>query len=141
AYGNQNNNGIVALNLFYRKVKDAIFLQPDIPYSRYINFHQVKILGFEIEANYNFKKIVDIGFNGTYQDIRRINEKPSFMMYEGSRVANIPYLFGNFFVNGNINYLFAESDKLSLRWNMNYVHRFYLTSIPKRSEERRVGKE
>lgn len=138
-YGNKKNNGTVATNLFYRKVKDAIFLQPDIPYNRYINFHQVEIKGIEIEATYNINNQIDFGFNGTYQDIRRINEKAEFKIYEGSRVANIPFLFGNVFLNGHLNNILKTKDRLSLRWNLNYVHRFYLTDIPKSQEPSLFG--
>uniref|UniRef100_UPI0025BC4BB6 TonB-dependent receptor plug domain-containing protein n=1 Tax=Chryseobacterium sp. TaxID=1871047 RepID=UPI0025BC4BB6 len=134
AFGNKKNNGILAANLFYRRVQDAIFLQPDIPYSRYINFYEVEIMGAELEANYNLKNYVNFGFNATYQDIRRVKERPEFRIYEGSRVPNIPFLFGNVFLNGTLDNIFKEKDKLSLRWNLNYVHRFYLTNIPKNQE-------
>lgn len=134
SFGQPKNNGSVTAGLFYRNVQQAIFLQPDIPYSRYINFHQVEIKGIEIEANYNINKRLDFGGNATYQDIRRINEKDEFKIYQGSRVANIPFLFGNLFANGQVRNIMKSTDRLSVRWNLNYVHRFYLTDIPKSQE-------
>ncbi len=139
SFGNKQNNGIVASNLFYRSVRNAIFLQPDIPYSRYINFHEVEIMGIELEANYNIDSHINFGFNATYQDIRRVREKPEFKIYEGSRVPNIPFLFGNIFLNSNLNNILTDKDKLSFRWNLNYVHRFYLTDIPKNQEPSLFG--
>ena len=139
SFGNKQNNGIVATTLFYRNVQDAIFLQPDIPYNRYINFHQVEIKGIELEASYTLNNRIDFGFNTTYQDIRRIKEKAEFKMYEGSRVANIPFLFGNIYLNGHLNNILKTADKLSFRWNLNYVHRFYLTDIPKNQEPSLFG--
>ncbi|WP_300489168.1 TonB-dependent receptor plug domain-containing protein [Flavobacterium sp.] len=134
SFGQKKNNGMIATNLFYRRVKDAIFLQPDIPYNRYINFHEVEIKGVEIEATYNINNHVDFGFNATYQDIRRVNERNEFKIYEGSRVPNIPFLFGNVFLNGHLANVLKTKDRFSLRWNLNYLHRFYLTAIPKNQE-------
>lgn len=134
SYGNEKNNGMFSTNLFYRKVKDAIFLQPDIPYNRYINFYKVAIKGLELEAVYTIGDLAYFGFNATYQDIRRINERAEFKIYEGSRVPNIPFLFGNIFINGNWNNILKKLDRLGLRWNLNYLHRFYLTDIPKNQE-------
>lgn len=134
SFEGKNNKGSVVTNLFYRRVHEAIFLQPDIPYKHYINFHEVEIYGIEFEANYNIKNRFDIGLNGTYQDIRRVSEKDYLTIYEGSRVANIPFLFGNVFFNYSIGHLFKKEDKLSLRLSSNYVHRFYLTDIPKNQE-------
>ncbi|MDR0229219.1 MAG: TonB-dependent receptor plug domain-containing protein [Flavobacteriaceae bacterium] len=134
AYGNEKNNGTIGATLFYRRVQDAIFLQPDIPYNRYINFHNIAIKGVEFEVNYNRSNRIDFGVNLTYQDIRRINEKEEFKIYEGARVSNIPFLFGNLFFNSHFKQVFSKGDHISLRWNLNYVHRFYLTDIPKNQE-------
>ncbi|MFD2556805.1 TonB-dependent receptor plug domain-containing protein [Sphingobacterium tabacisoli] len=138
-YTNKIGKGMIASNLFYRNLRHAIFLQPDIPYSRYINFHQVEIKGLELEVGYNFNNYLDINFNATYQDIRRINEMEEFKIYEGSRVPNIPFLFGNVATTGYLHNLLKKGDRLSLQWNLNYVHRFYLTDIPKIQEPSLFG--
>jgi len=139
-YGKLTHKGTVALNLFYRQVKDAIFLQPDIPYNRYINFHQVEIKGVEVEATHQIKEQFDFGVNITYQDIRRINERAEFKMYEGARVPNIPFFFGNAFFTSHFKGLFTTHDKGGVSWHLNYLHRFYLTDIPKKQEPSLFGK-
>lgn len=140
SYGKAAHTGAVALNLFYRRVKDAIFLQPDIPYNRYINFHQVAIKGVEVEVTHRWKEYLDLGMNVTYQDIRRINERAEFTMYEGARVPNIPFFFGNAFITSHFNNFLTKRDKVSISWNLNYMHRFYLTDIPKKQEPSLFGK-
>ena len=138
-YGKTTHKGTLALNLFYRRVKDAIFLQPDIPYNRYINFHQVEIKGIEVEASHQIKELVDFGVNVTYQDIRRINERAEFSMYEGARVPNIPFFFGNAFFRTHFKGIWTTQDQVSVSWNLNYLHRFYLTDIPKKQEPSLFG--
>lgn len=139
-YGKSTHKGTVGLSLFYRRVKDAIFLQPDIPYNRYINFHQVAIKGVEVEVTHQIKEQFELGMNVTYQDIRRINERAEFKMYEGARVPNIPFFFGNAFFTSHFHGLFSSRDKVSVNWNLNYLHRFYLTDIPKKQEPSLFGK-
>src|SRR5690606_36112889 len=101
-YTVQKDQGNLTLSagLFYRKVKDIIFLQLDIPFSRYINYERARVKGFELEASYTPAKRLDFGANLTYQDIRRVGIRESiYKSLEGSRVPNIPYLFGNFWLN------------------------------------------
>lgn len=134
SFGNKKNNGTITANAFYRNVNNGIFLQLDIPFSRHINYEETKVKGIEIEAAYNINRMIDFGFNATYQDIRRINVEKIFKLYEGSRVPNIPFLFGNIFLNANFKNLFHSKDKFGFKWNLNYVHRFFLEPIPKKLE-------
>lgn len=121
--------------LFYRKVKDIIFLQLDIPFSRYINYEQAKVKGIELEASYAPSKRFDVGANATYQDIRRIDIKEAmFRNLENSRVPNVPFLFGNFWLNYYFKDVLHSGDRVELNWNGNYTHRFFLHAIPKNQE-------
>lgn len=121
--------------LFYRKVQDIIFLQLDIPFSRYINYEHSEVKGFELEANYAPVKRIDFGTNLTYQDIRRVDIKEAmFRNMEGSRVPNVPFFFGNFWLNLHFKQLFHKADRLELNWNGTYTHRFFLKAISKDQE-------
>lgn len=122
-------------NLFYRKVKDIIFLELDIPFNRYINYENSEIKGFEFETNYSPAKWLNTGFNATYQDIRRVGiQEAAFKYLNDSRVPNIPFLFGNFWANTYFGNLFEKGDSLNFTWNANYTHRFFLVDIPKNQE-------
>ncbi|WP_089069773.1 TonB-dependent receptor plug domain-containing protein [Flavobacterium reichenbachii] len=136
----ENSSLTFAAGLFYRKVEDAIFLQYDIPFSRYINYEQTEVKGIEFETNYSPVKWISTGFNATYQDIRRVGIKePIYSYLNDSRVPNIPFLFGNFWVNTYFKDLFKDGDNMNFTWNANYTHRFFLVSIPKSQEPSLFG--
>ncbi|OXA94123.1 TonB-dependent receptor [Flavobacterium hercynium] len=131
----ENSSLVFSANLFYRKVKDIIFLQLDIPFSRYINYESSEIKGFEFETNYTPVKWLTTGFNATYQDIRRVGiQETTFKYLNDSRVPNIPFLFGNFWANTYFRNTFKDGDNLNFTWNANYTHRFFLVAIPKSQE-------
>jgi outer membrane receptor protein involved in Fe transport len=131
----ENSSLTFSANLFYRKVKDIIFLELDIPFNRYINYENSEIKGFEFETNYSPVKWLNTGFNVTYQDIRRVGiQEATFRYLNDSRVANIPFLFGNFWANTYFKNLFKDGDNLNFTWNANYTHRFFLVEIPKNQE-------
>jgi outer membrane receptor protein involved in Fe transport len=128
-------------SVFYRKVKDGIFLQLDIPFNRYINYEQTEVKGIELEADYTPNKRFDLGANVTYQDIRRIDIKdPRFIYEEGSRVPNVPYFFSNIWLNTYFKDILKKGDRLELNWSANYTHRFFLYTIPKNQEPSLFGK-
>lgn len=136
----ENSSLTFSGGLFYRNAKDGIFLQYDIPFSRYINYEQTQIKGFEFETNYASVKWLNAGFNMTYQDIRRVGIKEAAFRYlNDSRVANIPFLFGNFWAGTSFKNLFKDGDGLKFTWNANYTHRFFLVSIPKNQEPSLFG--
>lgn len=127
-------------NLFYRRVKDIIFLQLDIPFNRYINYEEFNIKGVEVETRYSPNPHISGRFNLTYQDIRRINIRESmFRNLEGSRIPNIPYFFGNAFLSLSTANLYKKKDKAHFQWNLNYVHRFFFKAIPRNQEPSLFG--
>lgn len=97
---------------------------------RYANLRDVRNNGLETEFRYTFKRLLHIGANATYQNLRNKT------MYEtgsttpspvyNDRIPNMPYLFGN--LNSSISFsdLFQNKDTFSLQYNMLYVNTFYL---------------
>ncbi len=133
--GNEESHLKLAANLFYRRVRDIIFLQLDIPFSRYINYDQAAVQGFEFEANYFVNRYVTFGSNVTYQDIRRVDiQEAMFKNLEGSRVPNVPFLFGNVWLNAYVDNVLQQTDRVEINWNGNYTHRFFLKAVPKNQE-------
>nr|WP_084406933.1 TonB-dependent receptor plug domain-containing protein [Pedobacter panaciterrae] len=131
--GGQSLN--LSAGLFYRKVQDIIFLQLDIPFSRYINYERAEVKGFEFEVSYAPVQRFNLGTNLTYQDIRRVGiQEAMFRNLEGSRIPNVPFFFGNFWMNTNFTEIFSTGDRLELNWNGSYTHRFFLKAIPKNQE-------
>jgi outer membrane cobalamin receptor len=96
------------------------------------NILSVSNLGLESEIRFSHKNILSAGVNVTYQNLRdreryRFDlggEIPSNTYKQ--RIPNIPYLFGNADANIFFNNVFTGSDKLSIGYNLLYVHDFYL---------------
>lgn len=125
----------LGVGLFYRKVRDIIVLQLDIPFNRYINYDQALIKGVEFEGNYRPLRWADFSLNVTYQDIRRVNiQEPIFRNLEGSRVPNIPFFFGNVGTNIHFSNVWAKDDRLEMFWNSHYTHRFFLLAVSRKQE-------
>lgn len=125
----------IASGLFYRRVRNIIFLQPDIPFSRHINYEAANITGMEAELSFGLFKSLSAGLNLTYQNIRRVGiTENMFKNLEGSRVPNIPFLFGNIFLEAPFKNSFVKGDQLGIRWWGNYIHRFFLKPIPRDQE-------
>ena len=112
-----------------------IFLQADIPFSRYINYSNTRVRGIEFDVLYSPFKLLKLGANGTYQDIRRVDIAEANIQYlENSRVPNIPFLFGNTHACFQWNNLFQKKSKVEVYGYANYVHRFFLQSVSERQE-------
>ncbi len=129
-----------AVNLFYRRVKDLILLQADIPYNRYINYDNAKIKGIELDLQYNPLPWLSLGGNATYQDIRRVDiREPSLRFLNDSRVNNIPFLFGNLNLGLSFNHIFMRNSRLEVLYYCNYVHRFFLLPVSRLQEPSLFG--
>ncbi len=96
------------------------------------NLLKVSNIGIESEIRYSYKQLLSAGINGTYQNIRD-REKYRFDMSGNilsntykERIPNIPYLFGNADATAYFNKLFSDTGKLSIGYNLLYVHKFYL---------------
>ncbi|WP_336687637.1 TonB-dependent receptor [Chryseobacterium bernardetii] len=133
-YTSSNYKLNTSLNLFYRNVKNTIFMIPDNPYGRYQNYYDNRVLGLEYEINYQPIKNIQTGFNITYQDIRLKNLSGSESIWEDARQPNIPYLFGNHYLRLNFSDILKMKDKVELYYNINYVHRFLLYPVPRNLE-------
>jgi outer membrane receptor protein involved in Fe transport len=120
-------------NLIYRSAQD--FIRPTLSTTnglavqRMVNLRSVTNSGIDAEIRYSYKRLLSAGVNMTYQNIRN-NTK-----YEGSatvspvykdRIPNMPYLFGNANASLFFQHIGAESNTLTLGYNLLYVHEYYL---------------
>lgn len=95
------------------------------------NLMDVANLGFETELRYSYKHMGSIGANLTYQNIRdrrryRADLPDVYSDTYNQHVPNVPYLFGNVDANAYFAHVFDQDDKLTIGYNMLYVHDFYL---------------
>lgn len=98
------------------------------------NLLNVSNTGLEAEIRYSYKDFLTIGTSATYQNIRDkqryLGNLPAGMKVQSStyneRIPNIPYLFGNADASIFLKNVFDAEDRLSVGYNLLYVHAFYL---------------
>lgn len=97
------------------------------------NQDKVKSLGVNAEVRYSYKQLLTVGANMTYQDMRNNTKyitysdgqrKPSNIYRD--RMPNTPYLFGNADASVFIDHLLGRGNRLTIGYNLLYVHEYYL---------------
>lgn len=98
----------------------------------YINYGRVSTLGTSASARYSYSRIVSIGGNFTYMDVRdnmptAIGSSMPNLGY-GDRMPNIPYLFADTFLTLSWHDCATKGNTLSLTYDNQYTHHFYYYS-------------
>ncbi|HVK46890.1 MAG TPA: TonB-dependent receptor plug domain-containing protein [Pseudobacter sp.] len=94
------------------------------------NLEGVSNIGGEAELRYSYKSFLTAGINMTYQNIR--NEQmiePGYTTRSAvykDRMPNLPYFYGNGDISIYFRDLFGKNDQLTVGYNLQYVHSFYL---------------
>ncbi|MDR2121487.1 MAG: TonB-dependent receptor plug domain-containing protein [Flavobacteriaceae bacterium] len=125
----------VDVNLYYRDTKDYIMRLVEQRYGNgeYINHGKVQNKGIDAEIRYYYKNKFMLGGNVTYQDMRdkeryeassTKSSKPSLTYND--KMKNVPYFFGNAEAAYYMHDLWGKSNVLSLGYNFNFMHQFYL---------------
>ena len=119
------------LGLTYRGINDYIIRtinQKGVAVST--NHGKVRAYGMDFSAHYYFRDILYLGGNLTLQDMRdreRLNSIGSESVTYGNRVPNIPYAFSNADAGYTFKNVFGKGNRLTLGWDLRYVHRFFRT--------------
>ena len=127
-----SKTSIIQLDLsgFFRNTKDLIYSKlggADKSTQTYDNLASARNTGIDWEIRYFYKNSLNIGINGTYQNLINTNryvEGIKSIFYK-DRLPNIPYLYGNADVNYTFNELFKK-DNLTLGYSVFYTKSFYL---------------
>lgn len=125
---------------YYRDTRDFIrrTLQSNSQTNSYTfgnaNHGRVTNLGADLEARVYYKNAAMLGATATYMNIRDKEPwmnaivggtaNPSY----GTRMPNLPYLFGTADAAYYIHDLFGKGNVLNLNYTFNYVHSFYLNA-------------
>ncbi len=126
-------------NLIYRDTKD--FIRRDVsvasPTAGYKNQSRVLTTGVEGGLRYQWKNLLTVGANVTYQDIIDNQEFEEVTgSYVGSvtenanykqQLPNIPYLFGHVDIGFSFKDILSKNTDLSVDYAINYVHEYYLS--------------
>ena len=114
---------VAELGLNYRNIQDYII--------RTINAKGVAVStnhGHVLGIHYLYKDIFTIGGNYSMQNMRnreRYNANGALSVTFNNRVPNLPYAFGNMDASYTLKHVFGKYNKLTIGYDMRYVHRFY----------------
>lgn len=122
----------VSGSAIYRYATDYIYRILNKNQSKYVpaNLDGVSNIGGDAEIRYSYKSIFTAGVNFTYQNVR--NEQKYEPGYTGispvyqDRMPNLPYAFGNADASVFFKDVGGKGNRLSLGYNLLYVHEFYL---------------
>jgi outer membrane receptor for ferrienterochelin and colicin len=108
-----------------RNAEDLIVVVGGDKDAQYQNVYNARSLGVELAAGWTSKRDwVVLDGNFTYVDFRNTSTKGAFAAFDGDRIPNRPYLFGNGSARLQARNVASPRDQLSLAWNTRYVHQF-----------------
>jgi len=98
------------------------------------NLLKVSSVGIESEIRYSYGRLLTLGASLTYQNIQdkhpyrtdMVTDPPLPNPTYNERIPNIPYVYGNVDALVLLNDVLDQKDRLSIGYNMLYVHKFYL---------------
>lgn len=122
-------------SLIFRDARDFIRPQLNTNGNRLMmtNQDRVRSMGVNAEVRYSYGNLFTIGANATFQDIR--NNTKYIVYPDGQRkvssiyrdrLPNTPYLFGNADASLFINNGVGRGNRLTVGYNLLYVHEYYL---------------
>ncbi|TQD35388.1 TonB-dependent receptor [Haloflavibacter putidus] len=128
-YGNNptaSSNWNIKFNAFLRSTDQLILLLGNNEVFSYQNVFAARSLGAEVSAFWETaNNKLRLEANATWQDFTNQSSEGEFGRYNGDRIPNRPYLFGNTKVNYRFFKLFDAKDKLTAFWTTHYVYEFY----------------
>ncbi|WP_420583373.1 TonB-dependent receptor [Reichenbachiella sp.] len=124
------NEFLVEVGYLYRLPENLIRNHATGNESAYENLLAAKANIFEGGIKYNYKRILNIEVNGTYQKIVNDTEINPLTggtnyLYE-AQVPNMPILFGNAKVGVLFDQIGHETGKLGINWSTAFVEEFFL---------------
>lgn len=115
-------------NAFVRETRNLITLLGDARAQSYQNVYDGRSLGVEGSVGWTSPgEYLVLDGNVTYVDFRNRSHQGAFGGFEGDRIPNRPYFFGNASARVQMRNAFAAQDEISLTWNSRYVHSFFRT--------------
>lgn len=121
---------------YFRDAADFIYsvvYQSNAKVSRFENTSKVQVNGLEAELQYDYKNLVHVNVNGSYQNAVNNTKYPvgsnsgTVEATYKNKIPNMPWLFGNAGISIGKNDLLGKDTRLQFNWDMQYVHWFYLT--------------
>ena len=120
---------VAELGLNYRNIQDYIIRTINAK-GVAVSTNHGHVLGQGVDAavHYIYKDIFTIGGNYSMQNMRNrepYNANGALSVTFNNRVPNLPYAFGNMDASYTLKHVFGKYNKLTIGYDMRYVHRFY----------------
>jgi hypothetical protein len=109
---------------FYRRTRDLIFLTQVLETARYQNVSDVDTTGVEAGLSWTFRDSLTLGANATHLEAINRSEGGFFGRFEGDRIPNLPFLYGN--LSASAVFRAPGVDRIRPYWYGRYVHDYYL---------------
>lgn len=120
------------VNFFYRDIKDMITRTVSSSLTAdtygYENLGQVLSKGIDAEMNYSWKNMINVSANMSYFNARfnrKYDDYGNKYIYYGDRLRNAPYFTSNLNTEFSKKDLLLRGSRLSLNYNLGYVHEFF----------------
>lgn len=117
---------------FYRYAKDFIYQRFQTNQGLQVadNRDGVRTFGGDLDLHYHYGRWLNAGTSWTYQYLQNMQKYDQGVtgispVYK-DQMPNIPYFFGNTNVQVRLDDLVGGGNSLSLGYNMQYIHEFYL---------------
>lgn len=116
----------VDIGFFYRRTRDLIFLTVALDSAQYQNISDVDTLGVEGGVSWTGWKALSLSANGTWLNQVSRTTGGFFGRFQGDRIPNQPYLFGNLSASLSMRWIDPRLERLRIYWRANYVHQYFL---------------
>ncbi|MEM1002260.1 MAG: TonB-dependent receptor, partial [Bacteroidota bacterium] len=122
---NQVGSLRASVNGFYRDTEDLIILLGFTQFFTYRNVLNARSVGVEFTSSWvSPDNQWQLTANTTFQDFRNTSQGGNFDRFEGDRIPNQPYFFGNLSVRYRFNEMFGRNT-LDLFGGGRYVNEFF----------------
>ena len=116
---------------FYRKADNYLNIESVSNQYQYQNLKGAKLYGFEFEAKYAYRDIVNFSINGSYDKAIDNQKYPDdsnlvSLVYK-EQLPNRPWIYGNVDLSLGKNDLVGKGTRIELSYMYQYIHWFYLT--------------
>lgn len=114
------------VNGFLRDTRDQIVLLGNDRLQSFQNVYGARSVGVEAALGWTSPgEYLSVDANATYQDLRNTSSQGLFGAFEGDRIPNRQYLFGNLSARAKVGSVVVPADELSVSYDLGYVHEYF----------------
>lgn len=113
-------------SFFLRRTRDLIFLTVALDGAQYQNISDVDTMGVEGGVSWTGWRALTLSANATWLNAVSRTTDGFFGRFQGDRIPNQPYLFGNFSGSLTLRWIDVRLERFRAYWRGHYVHQYFL---------------